>query len=364
MKTKPYNLRVREKVVKLRSHGVKASTIKKKTGVSARSQRRYAARIRHQESLEAKTPNKKGAPGPHSKVTEAIKKDITEERGKKRERSDRERQADIEQRFGERLSIPTISRIRKRARVTKKKSSTREAEQRKKHVWEKKRKRRKSHHPKTGNISIEACAATDEGGLWSNERKKWVYSRVRQRRVKHRNVRLSGRSYRDNRSRVSLWKRRHPSFTVHLALTVCLNEDKPVAGFHISDEYFDSRNFLSYVKKRKMPPGVTHDLIDNYSTHTAVKTLRQRGLPTIAETYDRKKVVQDFVPPYSPNWNPAEQALSFVIGRVTQRSSRFMKGGEWQKEDLKRELKKAVLSITHEHVKAWYRGCFSVWYPR
>lgn len=221
------------------------------------------------------------------------------------------------------------------------------------------------HHPKTGCTSLEHCMTTDEVKIAADISRTYGYSRVRHRRNKlaKKSRKLAGSSYRKEDTRVIIIAPKRAPFKLNLVLTLSLNPSKPVIAYKLQDEYFNGVNYSRYIKERRVPIGLTHDLLDRASVHRAKKSCSKQNEQTVAESYAKHNIKQDFVPTGYPEFNPIEQCFNYMKSMLKKKSIEFNKGNGWAKLDLIKAVKDTLLSVSHSLVKSWYRNTFKHMYP-
>ncbi len=216
------------------------------------------------------------------------------------------------------------------------------------------------------DIDFPHCCATDEAGIKADHNRKYGYSLIQKVRSKNNKNRrkISGGSYRDNRSRVYGFKPKHSPFSLHLIATIALDHRKPVVHYWLSKIYTNSVRFSSFVKERKLPDWITHDIIDRASIHNTKKVLKALGLPTTEEVYKSVEVERLFIPSGYPEFNPSEQLFGYIKSRLNQVAPNYNLKNGWKLDDLQREIINAIKSVTYEHVLGWYRHSWSAMFPK
>jgi transposase len=91
-------------------------------------------------------------------------------------------------------------------------------------------------------------------------------------------------------------------------------------------------------------------VMDTASIHKATHVLRRAGRQTVEEVLDRRRAKAEFLPPYSPNLNPAEMCFNIV-------KTRLRKSDPESVEDLERVVSAAVEECSH-HAKKMFEHCF------
>ncbi|MCA1603173.1 MAG: IS630 family transposase [Acidobacteria bacterium] len=105
----------------------------------------------------------------------------------------------------------------------------------------------------------------------------------------------------------------------------------------------DGEVFLAYVREMLVPTLREGDIVvmDNLSAH------RVAG---VAEAIEAKGARVEYLPPYSPDFNPIEQCWSKIKTALRAAKART-------REALEAALKEALLTITEADVRAWFAHC-------
>jgi transposase len=99
-------------------------------------------------------------------------------------------------------------------------------------------------------------------------------------------------------------------------------------------------SFLRQVLGPQLQPGTTV-VMDHLAAHKNAD---------VAQVLQRTGAQLCYLPPYSPDYNPIEQAWSKV--------KTLLRGvGARTRRNLSRSLKVALKQITPQHAKAWFRHC-------
>ena len=362
--TTPFNTRERHNIVELRESGFSIRHVKRVTGASRSSQGAFLRAHRQGQSLEPAIPNRKGIRNPMAKITPEWENKLIELLDTPGTLTNAELNQKLEAATGISVDESTIVWHRQKWRSTRKRTTPVEVLDNPDTTRAAQKDFRILLDPSTGTVPYQFCTSTDEAGFNSNEVPTYGYSRVWQTRRVNPARTLSGGSYRDNRSRVSVKKAKTRAFRKHLCLTIGLNESRPVQHFKIIDKFYGGKEFLAYVQERTVTEEFKYDLLDNWGPHRASKKLKAQGLPSIEEAYEAKGIDIVWVPRGSPQFTPVEQALNFVRGEIKRAATKYAKSGQWKNEEMHRELTKALKKITYEQVKGWYRASFRQIFPK
>jgi hypothetical protein len=169
----------------------------------------------------------------------------------------------------------------------------------------------------------------------------------------------SGRSYRNNRTRISHNILKHANGQLNVIATCCLDFDNPIPYFEISEKYTNGSIFAKYVQNRNVPNHIRYDIQDRHSSHFATKANYSRGDPSVSEIYQEVGLVQDFVPAGMPILDPIELLFSRIDKDLRDSSSKYNQNGAgWKLEDMATVMRETMEKITFKDVQGWYRRSY------
>lgn len=361
-----HHISKREQAVTLRHLGLSAKEVRKQTGVSERSQRVYLAQISKGDNLENKPRHGSGINHPNRKITTTWLRGFHRSFKTGNLLTDNERAQYLEKNTKISVSASTIARYRRHFKYTRKKTTIQYFDRHKQAHVDYKNKFLAYHHPKTGKTSLETCMTTDEVKIAADIARSYGYSRVRRRRNKwaKKSRKLAGGSYKKEDTRVIVVAPKRAKFKLNLVLTLSLDHEFPVVDYKLQDEYFDGANYSRYIKQRKVPEGLTHDLLDRASVHRAKISCTKKNEQAVAQSYMQHNVQPDFVPTGYPEFNPIEQCFNYLKARLKDMSLMYCKGNGWLKKDLENAVQVVISGISQSLVKSWYRNTFQHMYPK
>ena len=96
--------------------------------------------------------------------------------------------------------------------------------------------------------------------------------------------------------------------TVSLLLAV---SSQGIIGYEISEKAFDSNSFKEFIDNLNVKEG-TNIVLDNVMFHKTKQVMN---------SFNSKKLIPIFIPPYSPQFNPIEIVFSIVKSQVRYKNS-------------------------------------------
>jgi isftu1 transposase len=113
----------------------------------------------------------------------------------------------------------------------------------------------------------------------------------------------------------------------------------------------DAVDFYNYLKDIKLP---TNDknylLLDNSRIHKTTKELRELGL-SIEELVAEKNIVLVYLPPRSPELNPAEKCFNNIRHNIEKNRPRTH-------EELKLVIDKEIVKLQQQNLTKYFQSCF------
>jgi transposase len=173
----------------------------------------------------------------------------------------------------------------------------------------------------------------------------------------------SGKSYRNNRSRVYGKTKKHSEFTLHVIATIALDKKHPVQAFSISEDYTNGSVFEQFVSTRNLANHIEYDIIDRHGSHKAVQANINRGTIPVSEAYKECNIQEDFTPAGKPTFNPVELLFGYLGKYVADKAPKYNNGSGWTKENLKKILIEGKDSVTFDMVQSWYCRTFTEMFP-
>jgi transposase len=304
---KPYSQDLRERVVKAVDEGHSRREIVKLFGVSEATIKRYLKLRRESGSLAPKP-----IPGYPPRKIGALQKGLQPQLEAHPDATLEEHCRLWEAQTGVKVSISTMSDAIKRLKWTWKKKTV--------EASERKEEERQAFREKVKDLDIKKCRVIDETGS---------------------NIALSRRY-----ARAPKGKRARGSTPRNRGKNVTLISDLSLAGLgelFIIDGAANGDLFEAYIEQIFAPtlhPGETV-IMDNLSIHKKQK---------VRDLIEAKGGQVLFLPPYSPDFSPIEEAFSKI-------KSVLRRIGARTREDLQEALEQACATITSSDAKGWFRHC-------
>lgn len=303
---------------------------------------------------------------PNAKVTEEYIQMLENLIKEQNELTDQEIADELTKRTDITVSASSICHIRKKLNITiKRKTFLYESRDNVKNIHDAKV-FCKVHHKKTGFRKLYSCMSTDESGFKSTIQRSMGKSKIQVSRQKNHFTmgicKVSGGSYRRNRSRALGRMQKHSSFKFNLILTISLDENKPVVAYNIDDRYYNSDMFTEFIFNRNNPPNMNFDLVDKASFHRSHVVHETMGI-TPLEAFEYNNVIPDWIPTGWPEYNPVEQAFGWIKQYCRSQAKLYHNGRGWNKNTLKMVVREAIGNISHKLVKGWYHNSYSYMYP-
>jgi len=362
--TVPISKDLRERIVYNYEKHMPLKQIEDEFGVSKSSIYNFVNMKKKKLSLNPKIVNRKGYLNPHAKVTksylEKIKKIATENNHLNQKQLSKK----MEEKTGIKVSPSDICKIEKNLNLTKKKYSTTYSESNSDVNQFRKTKYLKEHDPRSTKKmkgysyrSLLLSCATDESGWDNNIVKTYGIGMIHKNPpIKIKQEKLdSGRSYRNNETRIYKTKLKHPKFKLNVIASICLDLKKPVPYYQINDEYTNGSVFGDFVENRNLPDHIKYDIIDRHSSHKSINANIERGDIPVKENYLSKNIIEDFTPAGKPQFNPCECLFSYIDKYLENESEKYNKGQGWKKDEMKKVIGEAITKVSFKHVQGWYK---------
>ena len=304
---KPYSQDLRERVVKAVDEGLSRREIVKLFGVSEVTIKRYL-RLRRETGNLAPKP----IPGYPPKKLGALQKGLRPQLEAHPDATLKEHCRLWEAQTGVKVSISTMSHAIQRLRWTRKKKTL--------GASERKEEEREEWRKKAKNLDVTKCRVIDETG-----------SNIAL-------TRLYGRAPKGERARGSIPRNRGKNVTLISDLSLAgLGELFLIEGA-ANGELFEA--YIEQIFAPTLHPGEIV-IMDNLSIH---KRKRVKGL------IEAKGCHLLFLPAYSPDFSPIEEAFSKI-------KSVLRSVGVRTREALQDALEQACTTITASDARGWFRHC-------
>ena len=158
---------------------------------------------------------------------------------------------------------------------------------------------------------------------------------------------LAGSSYTDESSRALIKAPKKRSEKVNLMLTISLNQDCPVVDYEILDCTYNKQMFIQYINNRTVYYGMDYDIIDRASFYI-LKNGEIGGIDmTLSDTFENQDVTPLYLPTGYPEFNPVEQAFSYLKRYVATARVRQNIVRGWTKDELTNVIVQGLSTITH-----------------
>lgn len=113
----------------------------------------------------------------------------------------------------------------------------------------------------------------------------------------------------------------------------------------------DALDFYNFLKDIKLPTNEKYYLLlDNSRIHYTTKKLRELGL-SIEELVVQKNIVLVYLPPYSPEINPAEKCFNNIRHNIEKSRPRTY-------EELKLVIDKEMVKLQQHNLTKYFQSCF------
>jgi transposase len=304
---KPYSQDLRERVVKAVDEGVSRSKIAKLFGVSEATIKRYLRLRRETGSLAPKN-----IPGCPPRKVGALQHGLQPQLEAHPDATLEEHCRLWEAQTGVKVSISTMSHAIQRLKWTRKKKTL--------EAIERKEEERQAFREKIKDLDVNTCRVIDETG-----------SNVAL-------TRLYARAPKGKRARGSIKRKRGKNVTLITDLSVT-----GLGELFLIDGAANGDLFEAYVEQIFVPslhPGETV-IMDNLSIH------KRKG---VQEHIEAKGCQLLFLPAYSPDFSPIEEAFSKIKSVLRHIGART-------REDLQDALEYACTTITDSDAHGWFRHC-------
>lgn len=357
---------VRKIVLSMRERGDSSKDVYNATNVPERTQRRWIADAKNgvYESCRIKTTMFEHNA---AKVTPEYVKNIQELLHQQNDLFDYEIADELEQETGISITPQRVQQLRKKFKITRKLKQKRYAERNTPQHIEYLKYFRKIHGPKHGQLKYINIASTDEAGFESTVQRKYGKGPIKVTRIcdKKRALQrtLAGGSYQDRSSLVYDMTEKHHSFRLNLVVTICIDEKRSVVAYKLDEEYANGGVFSEFVLNRNLPAHITHDLLDRATVHRSVAANEKRKQIPVPEVYQMLEIKEDWVPVGYPEMNPVEQLFSWIRKRLEAVAPQYNKTGCWDKEQMTKEIVKALQEVDINLVKSFYRASFIQTFP-
>jgi len=304
---KPYSQDLRERVVKAVDEGFSRSEIVKLFGVSEATIKRYL-RLRRETGSLAPKP----IPGYPPKKLGALQKGLRPQLEAHPDATLEEHCRLWEAQTGVKVSISTMSDAIRRLQWTRKKK-TLEASERNEEEREEWRKKAK-------DLDVNTCRFIDETGS----------NRALTRRY--------ARAPKGKRARGSIPRNRGKNVTLISDLSLAGLGELFLIDGAANGDLFEA--YVEYILVPTLRPGEIV-IMDNLSIHTRKK---------VRQLIEAQGCQVLFLPPYSPDFSPIEEAFSKVKAVLRRIGART-------REALQEALEDACATITASDAKGWFRHC-------
>lgn len=151
-------------------------------------------------------------------------------------------------------------------------------------------------------------------------------------------TRLYGRAAPGERINEGVPQNRGENVTVMAALSLAGVEAPMTVNGAVDGEVF-----LAYVREVLSPTLRAGDIV-------VMDNLRAHGVAGVAEVIEAKGARVEYLPPYSPDFNPIEKCWSKVKTALRKAKART-------REALEEALEEALLTITEADAAAWFAHC-------
>ena len=363
----PIDIKTRNKIAYKINENKTDKVIAEELLVSRRTVSRFREKIKNNESLEAKYVDTSSFHNSNAKIDENFIKELEKSVIEKPELTNKKRSIYLEEKTDIKLSPNQIRLNIKSLNVTKKKYSTTYFESKSSINQSRKFFFLKDHDPKSTNkdkehkyIPLLLTCSTDESG-WDNSKNITKgYGFIRKiPPIKNSQKRIcSGRSYRDNSSRIYKTNLKHSKFKLNVIATICLDYKKPVPYFEINEENTNGSIYADYISNRTLPSHIKYDIIDRHSVHRSTKSNILRGDRPVKEIYMGEGVKEDFTPAGMPQFCPIESLFSYIDNYLENKSSEYNDGSGWKKNDMIKIITESISKVTFKMVQGWYTRTF------
>jgi len=255
--------------------------------VSRRSAGRFRDKVDNNETLEPKHVDKSSFNNPNAKIDENYIFELKKSVDEKSELTLEKRSLYLEEKTNIKISQVQLRTHLKRLNATKKNYTTTYFESKSPVNQTRKKLFLKEHDPKYGinrkdnqYIPLLLTCSTDESG-WENDRnvtKGYGFIRKIPPIKNSTTKKTSGRSYRDNSSRIYKTNLKHSKFKLNVIATICLDFETPVPYFEINEVNTTGSIYANYISNRTLPDHVKYDIIDRHSAHRSTDSNIKRGI--------------------------------------------------------------------------------------
>jgi len=267
--TKPYDLRTVNNVITKLNEKKNPSTIEKELLISRRTIGWIENKILNNEDFGPKIVDRSLFRNPNSKITESYIEELKKSVIEKPDFTAKQRAQHLFGKTGILISGSQVSVHLKSIHATKKDysiiftESTSEINQFRKKTF------LKLHDPKSAvnrkssdYIPLLLCGATDESGFDNDKTTKKGYGFIKKiKPIKNLFTnKNSGRSYRDNDTRIHKKAIKHSKYRLNIIATVYLDYQNPIPYFEINEETTTGSIYAKYVSDRVLPEHIKFDI--------------------------------------------------------------------------------------------------------
>ena len=363
----PIDINTRNKIAFKLNQGKSISVIAQDLLVSRRSIGRIKDKIEKNQSLLPKHVDRTYYKNSNSKIDKNYIIELEKSIKEKPELTNTKRSIYLEDKTTIKISANQIRLHMVSMGVTKKKFSTQYYESKSPINQSRKKTFLAIHDSKSTknkkddqHIPLLLTCSTDESG-WENDvnvKKGYGFIRKIPPIKKLDNRKTSGRSYRDNSSRLYKINLKHSKFKLNLIATICLDFENPVPYFEINEENTTGSIYANYISHRTLPSHVKYDIIDRHSTHRSTKSNIIRGDRPVKEIYFEQSIKEDFTPAGMPQFCPVESLFSYINNYMENKSIGYNDGSGWEKSDMIKIITESISKVTFKMVQGWYIRTF------
>lgn len=134
-----------------------------------------------------------------------------------------------------------------------------------------------------------------------------------------------------------------------LIIWVQNKKEQGIIHYELIEEKVNTKVFHDFLANAKNKEA-SHLLLDNVSFHRAFKKRKELGLPSIEEQLSQENVKLTYLPPYSPQINPAELLFNVIRHNIEKSCS-------WTLEKLKSSIDQEMERLNKEDLNKYFQKC-------